>query len=757
MTVPIDRPTFSESWYRVASLRPRLRSAVQVFRQHFRGQMWHVLQDPGSNQFFRLNDTGYHFVGLLDGHRTVAEVWNVCNDQLGDAAPTQGEAIALLGQLYTSNLLQAEVPPDAQGLFRRYRQRVGREVRGYLTNLLFIRIPLIDPDRFLERWVGIFGAVFSAAGLICWLALMSVGGYFLLGRTDELGNQAMGVLMTANLPLLAISFWIVKIIHEFGHGFACKKFGVLAGGGEVHTMGIMFLIFMPLPYVDASSAWAFRSKWHRVAVGGAGMFCELAVAAVAAIVWANVGEGMVQALAYNCMFIASVTTLLFNANPLLRYDGYYILSDLLEIPNFAQRSKSYLYYLVKRYIWAVHNPRNPANTSGEKAWFVFYGIASTVYRLFILIVILMFLSDRLPEQLKFIATIAAAVSGAVWLCTPIFKFLKYLATSGELSRVRGRAVTSTLLTVTSIILAVGVLPMPDRVRAEGVVEPLGLAVVYTRTDGYVANFLPSGTKVAKGDTLINAMPPTGDPRRDQFIGSLNNELTARHHILKAEYAKIKRQEDWALAEQEHAIVASKIEEAKAKEEQINRAENDIRNLTIRSPTGGVWISPDVDRLQGNFLQKGQQIGLVANRDRENLIVRTVASQEIGALLYELQNKEDRTIPIPLEIRIKGRASQVFSGEIIKILDSAQDVLPSPALGYAVGGPVVTRSDDRQGMTAAEGFFEIHITPKTDNPDDSDSPIMLLPGQRVVVRFDMPSKPLVAQWWRSLLQLLQKKQ
>ena len=754
--MPIDRPTFSESWYRVASLRPRLRSAVQVFRQHFRGQMWHVLQDPGANQFFRLNDTGYHFVGLLDGRRTVAEVWNVCNEQLGDAAPTQGEAIALLGQLYTSNLLQADIPPDAQGLFRRYRQRVGREVRGYLTNLLFIRIPLIDPDRFLDRWVGVFGKIFSAVSLICWLALMSTGAYFLLGRTDELGNQAMDILRTANLPLLAVSFWIVKIIHEFGHGFACKKFGLQAGGGEIHTMGIMFLIFMPLPYVDASSAWAFRSKWHRVVVGGAGMFCELAIAAVAAIVWANVRQPMVQALAYNCMFIASVTTLLFNGNPLLRYDGYYILSDILEIPNFAQRSKSYLYYLVKRYIWAVRNPKNPANISGEKAWFVFYGIASTIYRLFILIVILMFLSDRLPDELKFIATTVAVVSGTVWLCTPIFKFVKYLAISGELARVRNRAVTSTLLTVTSIILAVGVLPMPDRVRAVGVVEPLGLTVVYSRTDGYVANFLPSGTNVATGSVLINAVPRTGDPRQsDLFIDSLNSELTAKRQILKAEYDRINKQGDWALAETEHAIVALRGKEAKAKKEQINRLENDIRNLTIRSPTNGVWISPDVDRLKGNFLQTGQQIGLVANRNPENLIVRAVAPQEIGALLYELQNRKNHTIP--LEIRIKGRPGQAFSGKIDKILDSAQDVLPSAALGYAVGGPIVTRPDDRQGLMTAEGFFEIHITPQTDNAGASGSEVMLLPGQRVVVRFDMPKKPLVAQWWRSLLQLIQKKQ
>ncbi|MBT3198884.1 MAG: PqqD family peptide modification chaperone [Phycisphaerales bacterium] len=751
--MPIDRPTFSESWYRVGALCPRLRSSVQVFRQHFRGQMWHVLQDPGSNQFFRLNDTGYHFVGLLDGKKTVAEVWNICNGQLGDSAPTQGEVIALLGQLYTSNLLQADIPPDAQGLFRRYKQRVGREVRGYLTNLLFIRIPLIDPDRFLERWVGIFGSVFSMIGMLLWFAIMFTGAYFLLGHTSELASQSVGILQTSNLPFLAISFWIVKIVHEFGHGFACKKFGLQAGGGEVHVMGIMFLIFMPLPYVDASSAWAFRSKWHRVVVGGAGMICELVIAAVAAIVWANVGPGMTQVIAYNCMFIASVTTLMFNANPLLRYDGYYILSDILEIPNFAQRSKNYLYYLVKKYIWSVRNPRNPANTPGEKTWFVFYGIASTIYRMFILVVILMFLSDRLPEELKFIAIIAAAVSGVAWLCTPIFKFVKYLATSGELARVRGRAVASTLLTVTSIIMVIGVMPWRDRVRAEGVVEPLGLEVVYSRTDGFVDNFLPSGTPVSAGDILLNAMPPASDPQaRAAFVKKLNAELTASLRILKAEYDKIKRQEDWALAEGEHGVVASRIEEAKAKAEQIARIEEEITNLTLRAPINGIWISPDVDRLKGNFLQKGQQIGLVADHSPNNLIVRAVASQEIGAIFYELRNEKNHKIP--LEIRILGRPNPAFGGHISKILDSAQDVLPSPALGYAVGGSVVTRQDDRQGLMAAEGFFEIHVTPQA---MVDDKPIMLLPGQRVVVQFDLPEKPLIAQWWRSLLQLLQKKQ
>ncbi|HUV39724.1 MAG TPA: PqqD family protein, partial [Planctomycetota bacterium] len=221
----VERPTFSESWYRVAELRPRLRSTVQVYRQHFRGRMWHVLQDPGSNQFFRLNEPAYHFVALLDGHRPVAEVWRITNDELGDEAPTQGEVIQLLGQLYVSNLLQAELPPDAEAMFTRYQKRIRREIQGYLTNLLFVRIPLIDPDHFLNRWVGVFGRLFTPAGFVLWLGIIAVGLYYLAGRADDLFRGSMTVFNVANLPLLYGSMVFVKVLHEFGHAFACKRFG----------------------------------------------------------------------------------------------------------------------------------------------------------------------------------------------------------------------------------------------------------------------------------------------------------------------------------------------------------------------------------------------------------------------------------------------------------------------------------------------------------------------------------------------------
>jgi putative peptide zinc metalloprotease protein len=722
--VPIERPTFSESWYRVAALRPRLRSTVQVHRQHFRGQMWHVLQDPSSNQFFRLNEGGYQFVALLEGRRTVAEVWRICNDQLGDAAPTQGEAIQLLGQLYTSNLLQAELQPDAEGLFNRYRKRKTREVQGYLMNLLFIRIPILDPDRFLNRWVGLFGRAFSWYGLLFWTALVATGLYFVAGHVGELADRASGVLNPENLPLLYLSFFFVKVFHEFGHAFAVKTFGQRSGsGGEVHVMGIMFLVFTPVGYVDASSAWALRRKWHRIIVGAAGMLVEIAIAAIAAVVWVNTAEGLtIHAVAYNVMFIASVSTVLFNANPLLRYDGYYMLSDLLEIPNLAQRSKDYIYYLVRKYIWNVRLARTTVQTGGEKRWMIFYAIASTVYRVFICVAILLFIADKL----FILGAILAITAVIAWVCVPLVKFARYLATNGELDRVRGRAAMSTACALLILLGCIGLIPAPDRCRVEGVVEPENLAVIHMRTDGVVSRALSSVTKVQPG----------GEP----ILAAANDDLQTQKDQLGFDRNRLEKLK--SLAQTRDTAEAQIYSEGlSAIDEQIARVEEQVAALQIKAPFEGTWVPADTQEKKGAYIHRGDRLGVVA--DLDHVVVRATAGQDVAALLITEADKR-------VEMRLKDRPDIQVSGRILKIMPAGLEELPSAALGYAAGGSVQTSQQDRLGTKAAERFFEIRIAPS------NDSSTRLLAGQRIVVRFDMPSKPLIVQWWRALLQLIQRR-
>ena len=723
----VERPTFHESWYRVADLRPRLLSSVQVYRQHFRGQMWYVLENPSNNAFSRISKDAYNFIGLLDGKRTVAEVWKICNEQFGDSAPTQPEVVQLLGHLYSSNLLYAELAPDAESLFNRYHTRIKRQIQGFFSNLLFIRIPLFDPDHFLNRWVSVFGWLFGWIGLLLWIAVISVGLYFVLGNIRELFNQSSDILNPDNFIFLYLSMVIIKIFHEFGHAFACKRFGRLNGnGGEVHVIGIMFLIFVPLPYVDASSAWAFRKKWHRVIVGMSGVMVELLCAAIAAIIWARTSTGTLHIISYNIIFVASVSTLIFNGNPLLRFDAYYVLSDLVEIPNLGQRSKNYIYYLVKKYCWKMKAAHNPAHSIGEIIWFVFYGIASTIYRVFICIRILLFLNDRLPEELFILVPFFAFSAILAWVIIPIGKFIRYLATSGELFRNRGRAVSFTFGVLIFILVSVGLIKLPEYFRIEGIVEPANLAIVHAQSDGFITDFLESGQKVsADKEVLIKAENP---------------ELEAEKKVLLAELRSLEIQR--RLEETREKAAAQILDEQiKALNEKIARIDFELSSLNIKATLSGTWISPDVEKTKGFYLNRGQQLGLVA--DLNDVHIRATAGQELAAMLVEYDSNN-------VEIRVKGRPDVELKGKIERVFPAGQEKLPSRALGYAVGGSMPTLLQDPHGLKTAENFFEVRI--KLDTVDSAK----LFSGQRVVVRIEMPSKPLAFQWWRTLRQLFQRR-
>ncbi len=683
--MPVDRPTFSESWYRVANQRPRLRSTVQTYRQQYRGQMWHVVRDPANNQFFRLNDAAYHFVGLLDGRRSVAQVWETCNEQLGDQAPTQNEAIQLLGQLYTSNLLHGELPSDAEGMFERYKKRVNREVRGYMMNLLFVRVPLIDPEHFLNRWLQVFGWVFSWFGFVLWAGILCAGGYFLIGRVGELWHQVNYVLNPDNLLFLYLSFGLIKAIHEFGHGFACKKFGRQSGsGGEVHTMGIMFLVFMPVPYVDASSAWALRSKWQRIMISAAGMYVELAVAAIAAIVWANTREGtLTNVICYNVMFIASVSTLLFNGNPLLRFDGYYILSDLLEIPNLSQRGKDYLYYLVKKFVYGVRRARTTAQSAAEKRWLIAYAIASSIYRVFISVRILMFVADKL----FFVGAIMAVVALVGWVFVPLGKWGKYLATSTELVRTRPRAVISTFVFFALIVGGLGAIWLPDYERADGFVEPMELANIHAGAEGFVV-------EASRSAQLIRA----GDP----LVVTENLELEAQLAAAEADRKILRRRLSIARTSEPAEFQAIKSQ-ISARDAEISELNRQIGRLRIEAPIAGVWVAPQIDQLRGAFVRLGDFIGRIA--ETEHVIVRALADQTVGPRI-------DKKRYPRVEIRIKGRPDLYFMGTIVKVLPAGFERLPTPSMGYAAEGRLAVDPSDPEGTKTTERFFEVQIKPDT---------------------------------------------
>jgi putative peptide zinc metalloprotease protein len=718
----LDRPTFHESWHRVADVRPRLRSSVRVSRQHFRGQRWHVIEDPATGRFFRLDDAGYEIVGRLDGRCTIDRAWRLGMERLGDGALTQGEVIALLGQLAQSNLLHADVPGDVHAMFERQKERKAREVRGYLKSLLFLRVPLIDPDHILDRWSRPLGWLFSPVGLVLWLIILVVGAVHVLGHGRELASATQGVLSASNLPLLYLTYAVIKLLHELGHGIACKALSRRAGqSGEVHAMGIMLMVFVPIPYVDASSSWALRSRLHRIVVAAAGIIVELACAAIAAVVWSRTAEGSAaHAIAYNAMFVAGVSTVLFNGNPLLRYDGYYILSDLLGIPNLAQRSLDMLKMFVKRFAWGVRHPHNPANDAAEAWTLTVYGVASLAYRITVYVGITLFIASQ-----QFLLGVALVVLGAIiWIVVPLTQLIQHLATHQELDRTRGRAIAITLAAAALLIAPAALVPVPDQVRATGVIEPRTFQVVHAEVDGFVRLVRASGSAA------------TG---QDATLAVLQNDRIARDvAVLSAELDRLRAVRALAFRE-DPARTPPLDRQIEAVTEQLARAQRDRAALVLRSEKTGEWIAPDGPQLVGSFLRRGTPIGMVA--DRASMDARGVLDQSTAALVLAEASKQ-------VELRARGRPDHLVIGTIERVGAAGRERLPALSLGFAAGGDIATRPDDPEGTRTAEGVFEVWIALPPDHG--------YLPGQRVVARFTLAPKPVLTQAYRAVRQVLQER-
>lgn len=719
-----ERRTTHESWYRLAPLKPRLRVGVEVTRQRFRGDLWFVVEDAASNQYFRLSDSAYRFVGLLNGHHSVEEALAECERAIGDRAPTRGEAVTILGQLYSSNLLIADASPDAEALLRRGRRRVAREVKGRLKSFLFVQIPILDPDRFLTRWAWLASPLYTPVGVALWLALLLAGLIAVARRLPEFTQAAGDILAPSNLGWLLATFVFIKLAHELGHGFACKVLGrrERTGGaaGECHEMGILLIVMLPIPYVDASSAWTLRSRWKRIIVNAGGMHFELALAAAAALVWAATATGtQVNALAYNAIFLASITTVLFNANPLLRYDGYYILSDLCEAPNLYQRSREAIYYYIKKYLFNARDPKDPASSTRTRNWLTTYGVASAVYRFVVLIIIIRFIAG----QLFALGLLLAIVAAVMLFATPIAQLVKYLANASEIARTRRRA---TLITSGGFALVLAILliiPVPDRVRIDGIVDATRTIEIFSGADGFVDWIEQDARQVRAGDTLLRQSNPESQTILIQVSARLEATRTGR------------------LASLDDPPTSSVLEQReRVLQHQLRNTLDQLDRQHITAPFDGLWVTPVGERAIGAFIPRGERIGQLV--DPSDLRIRAIVDQSGAASLQREATSR------PVDIRPIGRPDQKLQGEVRSISTAGREALPSPALGTAGGGRTETDPTDDQGMRPREPVFELLIQPNT--TDD------LFVGQRVQIRFAREPKPVFAQLLRAARQEFQQR-
>ncbi len=705
--------SFSSTWHRVAALKPRLRDHVQFHRHVYRGLVWYILQDRSSSRYHRFSDGVFHLLGLMDGERSVQHIWDAANAALGDEAPTQDEVIDLLGKLHAADVLVCDVQADTEALFARYQRQRRARWHSRLLSPLSLRFPLFDPQTRLDRWLPLVAPLFGRAAYLLWLLLVTAAAIIGLGHWPELTHDlSERVLNPHNLLILALTYPLVKALHELGHAFATRVWG-----GEVHEMGIMLLVLMPVPYVDASAASAFRDKHRRMAVGAAGIMVEALIAALAFFAWLNIEPGLARDIAYNIMLLGGLSTVLFNGNPLLRFDGYYVLCDAIEIPNLGGRAQQYWGYLVQRYVFGVREAKSPVLAGGERGWFLAYGLASFIYRLLISISIILFIAGKF---------LVAGLLLALWaafgqLVLPLAKYLAFLFTSPVLNRQRRRAVVSVFGAFGALTALLFLVPVSSWTNAQGVIWLPEQGQVRAGSDGFIARLLAAeGAQVEAGDALFELNDPLLHAQV-RLLEFQRDELQARYDAqLLGDRAQLN-------------ILKTQITQVQA---DLAQARQRVDDLVVRSPAAGIFIVPDARNLPGRFTRQGDTLAFITGPS--TLIARAVVPQaDAGRMREQIQS---------VAVKIPGRLAETFTGAIEREVPAASHELPSKALGARGGGPIPVDIQDPRGLTTLDGVFQFDITLP---PQDHPPPV----GSRVHLRFQHGAAPLAQQWLRALRQLL----
>lgn len=702
----------SPHWYRVANLKPSLHPHVDVHRHDYRGLIWYMLEDSTSGRHHRFNPAAYQFIGLLDGQRSVKEIYDHISDQLEDYAPGQEEIIQLLGQLHAADLIKTETLLNSEELFDRQTQLKQSKVKQRFMNPVAMKFPLWDPEQFLNRHMNKVRWLFSYPVALLWLILI---GYSVLQAvqnwTQISTHFTINALTPYNLLLMFVLYPLIKIIHELGHAFSAKL-----EGGEVHEMGINFLMFMPIPYVNVSTAAHFRSKYKRMLVSAAGILVESFLAALGLLLFLAAEPGLVQNIGFNVFIIGGISSLFFNGNPLLKYDGYYILADALAIPNLYQRSGQYWRYFFQRYLFNLKQVSSPATAPGETFWFISYSILSQLYRLAVLWFIFVLVTEKF---------FLAGLILTTWLLTlqvfmPLSKAVGFIFNSPSLKHRRGRAMLATITLIGLLVAALGFMPIPSYTRTEGVVWQPDEAQIKAEQDGFAGPLLVKNNQHLAAGTPVLQL-------HDPFLASEQKIALARVNELKSQYRskRVSKSFEAGIAQEELKVAESELKHVMDK----NNA------MSINAFKAGTLILPEADDLPGRFVRQGELLGYIL--DQAPSTIRMVVSQDhIGQLRQHVDN---------IKVRFASHVNREYPAEIIRQSPEAVNQLPSAALSTEGGGLFIVQPDSKNDLLVQQKIFLVDL--KFD-PQQRTIPL----GTRAYVRIDHGGEPLATQVYRRVRQV-----
>lgn len=707
--------TFYDQWHRIAELRVGLRPGISVRKHKYRDDDWYVFYEAAHCGFFRARPETHALIMEITPDRMLNDIWRSYADKSPKTAPGQQDFFDLISALYSANLIYVEGGVSETHILERALGKKKKPLPARVSELLFFRIPMWDPEPFLKRNTKIINLLFSWPAItLVLLTLIWAGVEFALG-SERAFAQSSTILQMGNLIPLYIAIFVTHFIHELSHAALTKYYG-----GHVRTMGVMLLMLTPLPYADLTSVWNFRDKWKRAAVGAAGMYADLFSCAIATIVWAYTPPGAMNEIALNLMFVTAVYTFVFNANPLMRFDGYYILSDLVEIPNLHTTAKAQVTSLFRTRVLKEQPESKDIVSPRRSAFLTAFFFISNIYRIMIMLGIVLFVAD---QYLGLGLLVAAALAYNAFV-VPVMKALKPLKSPYFLRKHRSK-ITISAVAITCALAAILLLPVPDNRRLDGVIEAHQSTRLYVPVNGQMSEtFVSSGDRITQGDVIAIQQNPELILRKSGMQARLNGAQARKAQAIAINGASLA-----AIEEEITTLQAS-----------LAQMDEQIADLTIRAPISGVWVSDTLREQTGNWISRGTDIGLIL--DDSKYVFKGVLRQETADGIGGLAQQD-------VSIKIEGeRASRVTVSDL-QILPYSRRELPSVALSPLAGGSNAISTEDPQAAQAVERFFL--VTADLANPSARE-----INGRSGWMRMTLTPKPLATQGVRVLRQFFQRR-
>lgn len=644
---------------------PALREELDLFQgpKLANGQPSWVLQDPVRQQFFRIDWLTFEILSRwgLDDPQAILEA--IERDTPLDVEKEDLERT--LKFLSEQQLLRVDDPPAIQKLAERKQGSHSQWWQWLIHHYLFFRIPLVRPDPWLDRLSGMAEVFFSRPFLWLTAAAFAWGLSQIARQWETFHAFLLDTLSLQGFASYGLTLIVVKVLHELGHAFALKRHG-----GRVPTMGVAFLVMWPMAYTDTNEAWKIADRHKRLQISVAGIATEAILAAWAMLAWSLLPDGALRSAMFFAASVSLGLTLALNASPFMRFDGYFILCDLLDMPNLHQRSFALTRWQLREWLFGLNEPIPEVFPRWKKNSLIAFGWAIWIYRLFLFLGIALMVYHLFTKLL-----------GVVLFIIEIYWFLWFPVRS-ELREwwSRRAAITQTRrsrqsASVAAVLVLLFMLPMPIPVAVSALIKPTEIWPVHTPGPAVVQSLpVRNGQTVAAGQALVELKAP---------------DVLLQMNISQARWQKLHWQTATAgMPENAQgtplALSQTQLQSAKA---ELDRAQQMLMRYHPRAPFAGIFTLHDPDLRPGQWLDKNEKIGAL-----------------IGPAPWRIETwvDEDQASRIHIGTKAHFLAPGLPHGLTAKVQSIDKDttrVLPDGQLTAVQGGHILVR--EQQGKWIPE--------------------------------------------------------